>query len=383
MYKEPNIYLVAHSHGSLDLYPKNTGNAFTNVLKTKVNLNPNNDHEVALTNLHVPSYCCLLHKNDHENSNIQFNIGLFRYSQGKFKLDKNINKKIFSLAPDKNIKGLYTLPEYERFDFLKKTTKKTTSGGELGKDTPMSQKDKFMEELNNSLVLENETDQRLNFNLIHDYMKHHEAYRDIKFDMLYGKFFSDTDLFLFNNLNFLDQDQMHFLMSNLLKTSGLITSQKPYEDLINKIFNFESVQMYTDDDDDDDEYDEYDDDDDDDDDDDGLTPSPSTPSYSSSYPSTSVYPKNPPKTPLKTTPAAAAGNITANIPPSLPELSFRVYGSTPIHSPLHGPQNLPGVGRDLRLGGDLPGGERLPGSFSESVGSGEGFGKKKYITLIY
>ena len=36
MYKEPNIYLVAHSHGSLDIYPENTGNAFTNVLKTKV-----------------------------------------------------------------------------------------------------------------------------------------------------------------------------------------------------------------------------------------------------------------------------------------------------------------------------------------------------------
>ena len=119
MYKEPNIYLVAHSHGSLDIYPENTGNAFTNVLKTKVNLNPNIDHEIALTNFHVPAYCCLLHKNDHENSNIQFNIGLFHYKQGGYKLDKNVNRKIYSLSPNKNINGLYTHPEYEIFNFLK------------------------------------------------------------------------------------------------------------------------------------------------------------------------------------------------------------------------------------------------------------------------
>ena len=34
---------------------------------------------------------------------------------------------------------------------------------------------------------------------------------------------------------------MHFLMTDLLKRTGLINSQKPYENIINKLFNFESV----------------------------------------------------------------------------------------------------------------------------------------------
>ena len=160
------------SQGSLDIFPKNVANSFTNVLKTKINLNPNIDYEVGLTNLHVPAYSCFLHKNDHVNSNIQYNIGLFNFKHGRYELDRNFNKKLFSLAPGKNISGLYRESEYESTDF---SNTMQDSVEELGKHVKRSHREKFMEELNASLVLEYEG-QRSNYDLIQSHLAYHKAY---------------------------------------------------------------------------------------------------------------------------------------------------------------------------------------------------------------
>ena len=138
MDRDPSIYLVATSQGSLQTYSKNTANSFTNDLKTKINLNPNTSYEVGLTNLHVPAYSCILHKNDHLTSNIQYNIGLFHHVQGRYVLDKNFNKKIFSLAPNRNINGLYRESEHKRFDLYNPLNR---FGNALGKDVRRSEKD--------------------------------------------------------------------------------------------------------------------------------------------------------------------------------------------------------------------------------------------------
>ena len=95
---------------------------------------------------------------------------------------------------------------------------------ELGKHVKRTHKDKFMEELNGSLVLEYEG-QRRNFNLIQSHPAYHKAYANAK-STLGGLFYSERNIFSFNSLNFLEQDQMHFLIMDLLKRSGLINSQK-------------------------------------------------------------------------------------------------------------------------------------------------------------
>ena len=112
------LYLAVTSRGSEDVFPNNCGNSFTNILAEKINLDPNIRHEVGLVSHHMPAYGAVLHKDDHVTSNIQYNIGLFNYDNDKkeYVIDTNFNRKLFSLAPNKNINGLYDHDEEGSID---------------------------------------------------------------------------------------------------------------------------------------------------------------------------------------------------------------------------------------------------------------------------
>ena len=99
------IHLIATSSASINEFSNNNANRFTNILQNEIDLDIDTDYKIGLVNLHTPSYCCILDKNDHLSSNIQYNIGLFNYSEGGYTLDANKHKKIFSSAPNSNKNG--------------------------------------------------------------------------------------------------------------------------------------------------------------------------------------------------------------------------------------------------------------------------------------
>ena len=110
------VYLLTRSVASTKEFPDNSANRFCNVLTLPVDLDVDRAYVVGLTNLHVPIHRCVLEKDDHRSSNIQYNIGLFKYTEEEgYILDTSFpTKKLFSLAPNININGLYADGEDSR-----------------------------------------------------------------------------------------------------------------------------------------------------------------------------------------------------------------------------------------------------------------------------
>ena len=91
------VYSLTSSIASTNEFPDNSANRFCNVLTQPVDLDVDTGYLVGLTNLHVPIHRCVLEKDDHEFSNIQYNVGLFNYTEEDgYILDKSFNnKKLF------------------------------------------------------------------------------------------------------------------------------------------------------------------------------------------------------------------------------------------------------------------------------------------------
>ena len=108
---EHGLSLVIHSAGES---PTN----FTNYLKSPVRLGPG-DWEVALANIHIPTYQQALPKDDFERSSICFNMGLFTHNQtsGEWELLKNSNKELWRMCPSRTFEGL--APRYMDVDIEK------------------------------------------------------------------------------------------------------------------------------------------------------------------------------------------------------------------------------------------------------------------------
>ena len=116
--------LVLHSGSNGDIIFDNTPTTFTNVLKNPIKLSQENQYEVGLANIHIPSYQKILEKNDFERSFIQYNLGLFTHNKvtGKWNLIKGSNRKLWKIVPDKTFDGLddrYLDVDSEKYSYIK------------------------------------------------------------------------------------------------------------------------------------------------------------------------------------------------------------------------------------------------------------------------
>ena len=116
--------LVLHSGSNADIIFDNTPTTFTNVLKNPIKLSQENQYEVGLANIHIPSYQKILEKNDFERSFIQYNLGLFTHNKvtGKWNLIKGSNRKLWKIVPDKTFDGLddrYLDVDSEKYSYIK------------------------------------------------------------------------------------------------------------------------------------------------------------------------------------------------------------------------------------------------------------------------
>ena len=122
---EHGLSLVVHSSGQS---PTN----FTNILKHPVRLGTAN-WEVALANIHIPTFQQSLIKDDFERSCISFNMGLFTHNQatGEWVLLKNSNKELWRMSPDKTFDGMddrYIDVDIERTRYMRTFVKSLKLG---------------------------------------------------------------------------------------------------------------------------------------------------------------------------------------------------------------------------------------------------------------
>jgi len=236
------LYLAVTSKASAHLFP-NTGSRFSNILAEKLDLDPNTSYEVGLLNHHIPKYCSILNKNDHVTSNIQYNIGLFYYDHDKkgFDIDPQKNRKLFSLAPNKDVHGVYESGEDDKIDHSN-PLHQSDNQNVGGRNSIESQRETFLQNLNNSLELEND-EQKKSFELIQKQFKYRLPEKEVKLDTMGAHYYSQFNVLTFNDLFFIDQENIHYFMSQLMEHSGLVRHQQGYQTILDRIFNLEPVEV--------------------------------------------------------------------------------------------------------------------------------------------
>ena len=90
--------------------PTTTCQYSTSVLKQSIKLDPNVEFQARLANFHIPNVEYIFKKNYFQSSNLKYNIVFFfKYDikSDRYFENKSYRRKLFNLAPNKNIKGLF------------------------------------------------------------------------------------------------------------------------------------------------------------------------------------------------------------------------------------------------------------------------------------
>ena len=239
------VSLFATSNGSLDLYPKNCAAKFTNILKSEIKLNPDVNYEIRLTNLHSPKFETILVKDDFEHSYIRYNLGVFQFDdtiEGRYKLDENTVKTLFTLAPNQNINGLFENDNLQKFNFESPDNNFITDFS--GLPSIRALKDSFMIKLGHSLRLKqsnpitaNEAIEAKILKLFKDTLKKDSIYASSSnlrgpFSLL-GRWYSDLNYFMFSEYNFMSKEDLFVFITKLMHYCK--TSRLEYAKIISKV----------------------------------------------------------------------------------------------------------------------------------------------------
>lgn len=223
-------HIYAMSNSSLDQYPSNSASSFENTLKSRIKLNPNLRYNVKLHNYHIPLHEVCLVGGDYVESNIQYNMAVFTRDPlahyGGYTIDQSTIKKLFSLAPDKDIEGIFNdRSDYYRFANNIKHPNNFAENDKMGgKPSLRSLKDDFIHRLGTSLKLNpNEPN-----DIVRDVEKKtlellkSQLYpgRNNDTSNLMGRFFSDLNYFLFDGYTHIDQKEMFHFTNLLMITAG-------------------------------------------------------------------------------------------------------------------------------------------------------------------
>ena len=243
------VSLFVTSNGSLESYPGNTSSCFTNTLKSPISLNHSINYEVQLSNLHIPAYENILKGNDYEYSYIAYNIGQFVYDPytRKYKLQEELNKELFRLAPNKDFEGLF-----DSEDTLKNLYQIIPNDNSLrdlmGNPSLKIQKENLINRISKSLRLDSKSKTfRKDLKLLYHLKRylHLAEHNANKFDgdnNLMANWYSQFNGLLFADLKHVPQEKMYdlmlYMMSNvnfppnkftyLLKSSSQYMEALPY-----------------------------------------------------------------------------------------------------------------------------------------------------------
>ena len=217
--------IYATSNGSIIQYPDNKPSQFINTLKSQIKLDPNLKYNVKLHNYHIPLYETCLVGGDYINSCLEYNIGFFIHDPNKqsYVLDQSSVKRLFTLAPEVNIDGIFDNEEYHLFKYNVNDPSNDIRNDIVGgKPSLRALKENFIHDLGMSLKLnEKQKDKTiLNREMINlKVFKDMLAKRNDKLPPhnLFGRFFSDLNYFLLDEFSFLSQeDNMAFFMRLML-----------------------------------------------------------------------------------------------------------------------------------------------------------------------
>ena len=224
-----NAIFYGMSNNSFDQYPSNKASNFTNNLKNRIVLDANVKYNVNLHNFHVPLHEVSLAGNDFYESNLQYNIGLFFHDPqshfGGYILDKTTVKKLFNLAPNRDIQGIYTQNCQRQMDHdhpMSNIEEKDMVGG---KPAFRSHKESFMHLLGMSLQpnknesMETRIMEQNNLSIFKRELSKARGVSHITSNLL-GKYYSDLDYFLFDDFTFLPQTVMAYFVGELLRNTG-------------------------------------------------------------------------------------------------------------------------------------------------------------------
>ena len=112
------VTLFLFSNCNMREYPDNNPASFSNIFSHRVNLDHGTSYEIALANIHLPSYINTVIKNDFLESYIEYRLGKFDFNEvtSQYELDQQSSKKLFRLAPNKSISGLYSKNNEKIYD---------------------------------------------------------------------------------------------------------------------------------------------------------------------------------------------------------------------------------------------------------------------------
>ena len=231
--------LVLHSGSNADIIFDNTPTTFTNVLKNPIKLSQENQYEVGLANIHIPSYQEILEKNDFERSFIQYNLGLFTHNKvtGKWNLIKGSNRKLWKIAPDKTFDGLddrYLDVDSEKYSYIKLFSESL----KLGSHTPIEAKclDLFLKTLSrNSGKILRTKDLVKKYSPLGDY---------IEFKILPPSLnLSDTHNFFEKMLGILSLGIMDYLKSAAYEIGERNHTEKIFQEIIFQKLNIPNFKL--------------------------------------------------------------------------------------------------------------------------------------------
>ena len=229
------LSLFVTSNGSLESYPGNTSSCFTNTLKSPISLNHSINYEVQLSNLHIPAYENILKGNDYEYSYIAYNIGQFVYDPytSKYKLQEELNKELFRLAPNKDFEGLFD--SEDTLENLYQIIPNDNSLRDLmGNPSLKIQKENLINRISKSLRLDSKSKTfRKDLKLLYHLKRylHLAKHNANKFDggnNLMANWYSQFNGLLFADLKHVAQEKMYDLMVYMMSNANFPANKFTY-----------------------------------------------------------------------------------------------------------------------------------------------------------
>ena len=103
------IDFICASNGSLEIHPSNTCSKFINQFHTPIDLPSQEKYTIGVTKFSLPKFQAKLYEKDFKESQISYNISLFKYDKERsiYLPDENSTVELFTLAPNVDIYGLW------------------------------------------------------------------------------------------------------------------------------------------------------------------------------------------------------------------------------------------------------------------------------------